>query len=84
MKIAIVDATGPTGIHLASELRKNAAAVCVVGRGMDKLARLFPDTAIEKRPADILDADATCARSMAATSSMIASVYRAIKCSYIR
>ncbi len=58
-KIAIVGATGPTGIHLAAELRRSAATVCVVGRGMDKLARLFPDTAIEKRPADILDADAT-------------------------
>jgi uncharacterized protein YbjT (DUF2867 family) len=40
-------------------LRKTAAAVRVVARGMDKLARLFPDAAVEKRPADILDADAT-------------------------
>ncbi|MGC1843613.1 MAG: NAD-dependent epimerase/dehydratase family protein [Pseudolabrys sp.] len=59
MKVAIVGATGPTGIHLAAELRKTAAAVRVVARGMDKLARLFPDAAIEKWPADILDADAT-------------------------
>jgi len=58
-KVAIVGATGPTGIHLAAELRKTAAAVRVVARGMDKLARLFPDAAVEKRPADILDADAT-------------------------
>jgi hypothetical protein len=40
-------------------LRKTAAAVRVVARGMDKPARLFPDAAVEKRPADILDADAT-------------------------
>jgi nucleoside-diphosphate-sugar epimerase len=59
MKVAILGATGPTGIHLAAELRKTAAAVRVVARGMDKLARLFPDAAIEKWPADILDADAT-------------------------
>jgi hypothetical protein len=26
---------------------------------MDKLARLFPDAAVEKRPAEILDANAT-------------------------
>ena len=31
----------------------------VIARDMDKLARLFPDVAVEKRPADILDADAT-------------------------
>jgi putative NADH-flavin reductase len=59
MKVAIVGATGPTGIHLAAELRKTAAAVRVVARGMDKLARLFPDAAVEKWPADILDTDAT-------------------------
>ena len=58
-KVAIVGATGPTGIHLAAELRKTAAAVRVVARGMDKLAQLFPDAAVEKRPADIFDADAT-------------------------
>jgi nucleoside-diphosphate-sugar epimerase len=58
-KVAIVGATGPTGIHLATELRKTAAAVRVVARSMDKLARLFSDPAVEKRPADVLDADAT-------------------------
>jgi nucleoside-diphosphate-sugar epimerase len=58
-KVAIVGATGPTGIHLTTELRKTAAAVRVVARSMDKLARLFSDPAVEKRPADILDADAT-------------------------
>ncbi len=62
MKVAIVGATGPTGptgIHLAGELHKTPAAVRVVARRMDNLARLFPDAAVEKRPADILDADAT-------------------------
>jgi nucleoside-diphosphate-sugar epimerase len=33
--------------------------VRVIARDMDNLARLFPDAAVEKRPADILDADAT-------------------------
>lgn len=59
MKIAIVGATGPTGIHLVAELCRHTAAVRVIARDMDKLARLFPDAAVEKRPADILDADAT-------------------------
>ena len=58
-KIAIVGATGPTGIHLVAELRLNTAVVRAIARDMDKLARLFPDTAVEKRAADILDADAT-------------------------
>jgi putative NADH-flavin reductase len=58
-KIAIVGATGPTGIHLVAELRRNTAVVRAIARDMDKLARLFPDTAVEKRAADILDADAT-------------------------
>jgi nucleoside-diphosphate-sugar epimerase len=57
-KVAVVGATGPTGIHLAAELRKTAATVRVVARAMDKLARLFPDATVEKWPADVLDADA--------------------------
>jgi nucleoside-diphosphate-sugar epimerase len=57
-KIAILGATGSTGIHLATELRLMAATVRVVARGMDKLAQLFPDPAIEKWPADVLDAAA--------------------------
>jgi nucleoside-diphosphate-sugar epimerase len=56
--IAIVGATGPTGFHLAHELRKSGSSVRAIARGMDRLARLFPDAAIEKRPADVLDADA--------------------------
>ena len=58
-KVVIVGATGPTGIHLAAELCKTTATVRVVARGMDKLARLFPDAVFEKRPADVLDPDAT-------------------------
>jgi nucleoside-diphosphate-sugar epimerase len=59
MKIAIVGATGPTGIHLVTELRKSVATVRVIARSTDKLARLFPEAAVEKLSADILDADAT-------------------------
>jgi len=58
-KIAIIGATGPTGIHLAAQLRKTDAIVRVVARAMDKLSRLFPDTAVEKWAADVLDANAT-------------------------
>ena len=58
-KIAIVGATDPTGIHLVAELRKTAAAVRVIARGGNKLAQLFPEAVIEKRSADILDANAT-------------------------
>jgi uncharacterized protein YbjT (DUF2867 family) len=48
-KVAIVGATGPTGIHLATELRKTTPAVRVVARGMDKPVRLFLGAAVEKR-----------------------------------
>jgi nucleoside-diphosphate-sugar epimerase len=58
-KVAIIGATGPTGIRLAAELRKTAGALRVVARSMDKLVRLFPDVTVEKWSADILDADAT-------------------------
>jgi nucleoside-diphosphate-sugar epimerase len=56
--IAIVGATGPTGFHLVQELRKRGADLRVIARGMDRLARLFPDAEIEKRPADVLEAGA--------------------------
>jgi nucleoside-diphosphate-sugar epimerase len=59
MKIAVVGATGPTGVHLVTELRKTVASVRVIARSTEKLARLFPEAAVEKWPADILDADAT-------------------------
>jgi uncharacterized protein YbjT (DUF2867 family) len=48
MKIAVVGATGLTGIHLATELRKSVATVRVIARRMDKLVQLFPEAAIEK------------------------------------
>lgn len=57
-KVAIVGATGPTGISLAAELRK-AAVVRVIARDMDRLVRLFPDGAVDKWSADILAPDAT-------------------------
>ena len=47
-KVAIIGATGPTGIHLAAELRKTAAAVRVVARGMDT-ASTKPSSAIMVR-----------------------------------
>jgi nucleoside-diphosphate-sugar epimerase len=59
MKIAVVGATGPTGIHLVAELRKTVASVRVIARSTDRLARLFPEAAVEKWPADVLEADAT-------------------------
>jgi uncharacterized protein YbjT (DUF2867 family) len=36
MKIAVVGATGPTGIHLVTELRKAVASVRVIARSTDK------------------------------------------------
>jgi nucleoside-diphosphate-sugar epimerase len=54
-KVAILGATGPTGIHLAAALYENGIPVRVVARATDKLKRLFPDTAIEKFQANILD-----------------------------
>jgi nucleoside-diphosphate-sugar epimerase len=59
MKIAVIGATGPTGMHLVTELRKTVANVRVIARSMDKLVRLFPEAAVEKWEADIRDADAT-------------------------
>lgn len=83
-KVAIVGATGPTGLHLAAELRKATATVRVIARRMDRLARLFPEAAFEKRPADILDAGATLRASTAVTSSTTASACPAIRCTCIR
>jgi len=54
--IAIVGATGPTGMALAAEVAKIGSRLRVVARGTDKLTRLFPDGTIEKRPANVLDA----------------------------
>jgi nucleoside-diphosphate-sugar epimerase len=59
MKIAVLGATGPTGIHLVTELRKTVATVRVIARSMDTLARLFPEATVEKREADIREPNAT-------------------------
>ena len=56
---AILGATGPTGFHLAAALRKSGTPVRVVARERGKLERLFPDAAIDKHPADVLDAHQT-------------------------
>ena len=56
---AILGATGPTGIHLAAALRKEGTPVRVVARDRGKLERLFPDPAIDKYAADVLDAQQT-------------------------
>jgi uncharacterized protein YbjT (DUF2867 family) len=84
MKIAVAGATGPTGIHLVTELRKTVASVRAIARSTDRLARLFPDAAVEKWLADILDADATLRAIEGCDSSTTASVYRAIRCTCIR
>jgi hypothetical protein len=47
-----------TSIHLVTELRKTVASVRVIARSTDRLVRLFPETAVEKWPADVLDAAA--------------------------
>lgn len=52
---AIVGATGATGIHLAAALRAANKNVRVVGRSAERLAKAFPDAAIEKAVADALD-----------------------------
>ena len=47
----VIGATGPTGTHLVTELRKSVATVRVIARSIDKLVQLFPGVAIEKRDA---------------------------------
>jgi nucleoside-diphosphate-sugar epimerase len=42
MKITVVGATGPTGIHVVTELRKTVAGVRVIARSTERLALLFP------------------------------------------
>jgi nucleoside-diphosphate-sugar epimerase len=59
VRLPVVGATGPTGLHLVTELRKTVATVRVIARSMDKLVRLFPEAAIEKWAADVRDAHGT-------------------------
>ena len=56
--VAILGATGPTGIHLANILRRQNMAVRAVSRGAANLQRAFGDPVFEKVAADVLDADA--------------------------
>ena len=56
--VAILGATGPTGIHLANILRRQNMAVRVVSRGAANLQRAFGAPVFEKVAADVLDADA--------------------------
>jgi nucleoside-diphosphate-sugar epimerase len=41
------------------ELRKRGTALRVIARGMERLARLYPEADVEKHAANVLDADAT-------------------------
>jgi nucleoside-diphosphate-sugar epimerase len=54
-KATVLGATGPTGKHLVAELTARGAAVRVVSRDEAKLARAFPDPAVERLAADMLD-----------------------------
>ena len=52
--VAILGATGPTGIHLANSLRRQNMAVRIVSRGAAYLQRAFGDPVFEKVAADVL------------------------------
>jgi len=54
--VAILGATGPTGIHLANILHAQGLAVRVVSRSAANLSRAFADPAFETVAADVLDA----------------------------
>lgn len=56
-KAVVLGATGPTGKHLAAELAARGAAVRVVSRDEARLARAFPNPAIEHVAADLLQPD---------------------------
>ena len=57
-RAAIIGATGPTGRHLTTELRRRGVAVTAVSRSSEKLRRWFPEPEAERVAADALDADA--------------------------
>ena len=58
-RAAVIGATGPTGRHLARELRRRHVAVRAVSRSAENLDRCFADDAsVERHPADALDAEA--------------------------
>ena len=52
--VAILGATGPTGIHLANILRRQNMAVRIVSRGAANLQCAFGDPVFEKVAADVL------------------------------
>jgi len=57
--ISIFGATGPTGFHLARELREKGKAVRVISRSRDHLERRFADLEVDKVAADATDPEAT-------------------------
>jgi nucleoside-diphosphate-sugar epimerase len=54
-KVSVLGATGPTGKHLVAELISRGATVRAVSRNEAKLARAFPDPAVERVAADLLE-----------------------------
>jgi len=58
-RIAVVGATGPTGIHLVDELLARGRRVRVVSRSLDHLDREFEGRDVDKEAADALDREAT-------------------------
>ncbi len=64
-RAAIVGATGPTGWHLAAALRKTGVAVRVISRSRDHLLQRFPDTAVEKATADVVQGGADLSATLA-------------------
>jgi nucleoside-diphosphate-sugar epimerase len=58
-RVAVVGATGPTGIHLARRLGERGIAVRAVSRRREELERRFAGEGVEVVAADALDATAT-------------------------
>jgi nucleoside-diphosphate-sugar epimerase len=56
-RAAILGATGPTGFHLARELRRRAVPLRVVARNRDKLGSAFRDIPAEQMTADVARAE---------------------------
>jgi nucleoside-diphosphate-sugar epimerase len=58
-KIAILGATGPSGICLSQIFQKKSCRVRVVSRNSRNLERLFPDDSVERLAVDLTDPDGT-------------------------
>ncbi len=54
-RAAIIGATGPTGRHLTTELRRRGIAVVAISRSAEKLQRWFPGPGAERIAADATD-----------------------------